>query len=139
MIEVLLVFLMAQGSACFPTQSELLQWGGPGQGIVELRAVPAGKVWLIRAAGVFTTDNTGAEYMIELIRPVESQGGACCWRVPIERSPGVIYGTPVLALYRPLTLLPGERLGGRANGLEAPYQMGITAVYYEIPKQCLGL
>jgi len=138
-IEQLLAFLISLGAACTPIQSEYLIWGANGQAIVEMATVPADKVWLVRASGVFTTDSNGAEYMMELVRPVESQGGACCWRIPLTRSVGLVKSTPVLALERPLTLLPGERLAARASGLDSIYQMGIAMVYYELPKTCLGL
>lgn len=137
MVEALLLLILAANPQCVVADREFLLWGNPGQGAVESAAVPAGKAWLVRAAGVATTDGSGAEYMMELIRPVKSENNACCWRVPLQRSPAWQWGTPVLALERPIVLLPGERISARTNGQEPEYKMALLFVYYEVSESCL--
>jgi hypothetical protein len=139
MAELLLMMLLTTGLCTKEsiTEKEFLVWGDAGTGVAQGPVVPPDRVWIIRAAGVATTDNTGGEYMIELQRPVKSQGGACCWNVPVARSAQFVFGTPPLALDRPLTLLPGERLRARENGWDATSKIAILGVYYDIPRACL--
>jgi hypothetical protein len=114
-------------------RGEFLQWSKPGEGKVESDPVPAGKVWLVRAGGVATEDNTGAEYMMEIVLPANG------WRVPVARTEGVRFGTPVLNLPYPQTLHEGEKLTARANGVEPPYKFALVFAYYEFDKSVFGL
>lgn len=102
-----------------------LKWGQPGVSKVESDPVPPHTQWLVYAGGVATEDNTGAEYMMEIVLPVLT------WRVPVARVPAWTYGTPVLALPREITLYDGERLTARANGLDPTAKMGLVFLYYE--------
>lgn len=137
MIEHLLVALLTV-AGCAPANREFLVWGQPGAAIVESAAVPSDRVWLVRAAGGATTQGSSVRYAMELIRPVLSQGGACCWRIPLEdMKPND--STPPMALSRPIALLPGEKMSVRTNGLVSPNQVAILFVYYDVPKSCLGL
>jgi|WetSurMetagenome_2_1015567.scaffolds.fasta_scaffold28566_3 hypothetical protein len=139
MVEIFLAMLLSMGlcTSNLVTEQEFLVWGTPGTGVAQGPVVPNDKVWLVRSAGVSTTDNTEGEYMIELQRPVKSQGGACCWNVPVARTSQFVYGTPPLALEKPLVMYPGERLRARENGWDAASKVGILGVYYEIPRSCV--
>jgi hypothetical protein len=48
-----------------------------------------------------------------------------------------MYGTPVLALERAIVLMPGDSIAARTNGQEPEYQLGLTYLYHDVPKQCL--
>ena len=137
MIEQLLIaFLTIAG--CAPENREYLVWGSSGSSVVESVAVPPDRVWLVRAAGAATTQGTQTRYALELIRPVLSQGGACCWRIPIEGM-SENNSTPPKALSRPIVLLPGEKLAVRVNAIVSPNKAAILFVYYDVPKSCIGL
>jgi hypothetical protein len=138
MIEIFLLMALANNPSCKAEESEFMQWGNHGQGIVSTYAVPNGRIWLVRAAGVFGT-SLAANYMLQIDRPVKSQGNACCWLIPIARSPGDINGTPYLALERPLILHAGEKLSSRVNGLTSSEQIGINMLYYSLPASCLPI
>ena len=133
MLEVLLALILAQNPSCKAETREFLFWSDPSQAIVETMAVPLGKVWLVRAAGLFTNDGAGANYAMEIVRPVRSQGDVCCWRIPIE---GMRWAqmTPLVALSRPVVLHEGEKMAGRSTRAHA---FGIDLVYYELPKECV--
>lgn len=105
-------------------------WGDP---------VPDGERWVIRHGGLGSTAGNQVEYMMEIAHPVVSAGGACCWYIPIARSPGKPDGTPVLALERDITLLAGERLGGRANGLKSGESIVLYYVYWAVPASCVTI
>ena len=137
MIALALLSLILSAGQCPVENKEFLLWGAPGAGIVQSDPVPDGKVWIVRAAGLFTNDNMPpADYMLELIRPVRSQGDACCWRIPLEKSPRPVNTTPLLALSRTVVLHQGERLAGRTNGAA---KFGLNFVYYELPEMCVPL
>lgn len=138
MLEMLLMLMLQQTPSCPVENKEFLLWGAAGGNTVQTAPVPKGKVWMMREAGIASTDSTGADWRMELLRPVRSQNNACCWRVPIAISTSWRTSTPVLALERPLVMHEGEILAGRANGVEAPYQMALLGVYYEVPSYCLG-
>lgn len=137
MIEYLLVALLSI-AGCAPQNREFLVWGQPGAAIVESAAVPPDRVWLVRAVGAATTQGTQTRYALELVRPVLSQGGACCWRIPLKEM-ATNDSTPPMALSRPIALLPGEKLAVRTNAIVSPNQAAILFVYYDVPKNCLGL
>jgi hypothetical protein len=139
MIETLLIMLFTVAPGCIAIDSETMRWGEVNQALVTIGPVPAGRAWLVRAAGGFTTNRYGAEYMMAIHRPVRSQKDACCWLVPVARSaPGTIYGTPVIALNNPLVLHEGEKLDVRMNG-QLDGKIGINAVYYDLPRSCLPI
>ena len=135
----ILVLGTAQGAfaqECTPDHREFLRWGGIGAGTVETNPVPAGEVWVVTAAGVFGNNFPG-EYMMEIRHPVWSQGGVCCWRIPVARTTGFVTGTPYLALEREITLREGDTLTGRVNGLQSWAQIGITMLYDAHPARCM--
>lgn len=99
--------------------------------------VPVGERWVIRAAGVGSQAWNQAEYMMEIAHPVPvAMGGPGWWYVPVARSAGKPDGTPVLALDRELTLLAGERLGARANGLNEGTSIALFYLYWRLPASC---
>ena len=127
MLDTILALLLTLA----PLQGEYLQWGAPGVAIVQSDPVPAGKIWIVRAGGVFTDNPYPADYMMEIVHPVASQGNACCWRIPVMRSPHDVQGTPVLALNREIILFAGDMLSARANNL-GNAKFGLTFLYLEI-------
>jgi hypothetical protein len=145
-------FTTTKAQTCAARPGEDLQWGAPGDSKVYLRVVPSGEAWIVRAAGVFGgagagPSGNGFEYMLEIIHPlagyddsafVES-AQACCWRIPIARTPGLANGTPLLALPRTVIVLPGERLAARANSLPSDAKFGLTAVFWRVPDTCVGV
>lgn len=114
---------------------EYLVWGPKGYGGVEGSEVPQGKVWLIRAAGLFTSDSKQMEYMMEIKK--RSAGGGF-FLIALERKLGVAGATPALALSRDhVILVTGERLQGRCVGLSSDREIGISYVAWEFPESML--
>jgi len=136
MIEILLLMALTSDPNCTAIQGEQMQWGKTGQGAVETTAVPDGEIWLVRAAGVFG-DNQASEYMMELVTPVWSQGGACCWRIPLVHSYGVVAATPYVALPRPIVMRKGEKLSARGNNITS--KIGVNMIYYRLPAHCIPI
>lgn len=126
--------VMVSVAAAQPVPIEFLRWGAKGEAHVYGDVVPGGKLWLIRAAGIFTNDGTPLEWMLEIKHGL---GGSMdpnnTWLIPLERTPGTANGTPVLALTREVVLVAGERLSARCNGLRADRQMGLDYVGWELP------
>ena len=139
-LAVTLFLLLGSANAaiaeCTPIHEEFLRWGMIGATTVETDPVPAGEVWVVTAAGVFGNNFPG-EYMMEINHPVWSQGGACCWRIPVARTTGFVTGTPYLALSRELTLREGDTLTGRVNGLQPGAKIGVTMLYDVFSEACV--
>ena len=137
-VAILAVVLYARDSeanACLPENGEYFGFVY-GNHLVGDR-VPEGKAWVIRAAGVFTSDGNPIEWMMEISHPVWQQGNACCHLIPVARSPGYASGTPVLALTREVVLLGGEAITARANGVREGNYMGLTYLYWQVPASCI--
>ncbi|HMF97593.1 MAG TPA: hypothetical protein VKE96_25010 [Vicinamibacterales bacterium] len=126
----------ALGPGCVATPGEFNAWGEPGQNSVYGDVVPSGERWLVRAASINSEEPVGAQYMLEIAHPVAADSGVCCWFTAVQRGVGEPDGTPQLALEREVTLLPGERLFARANGLHAPNAMALTMLYWRLPLAC---
>jgi hypothetical protein len=107
---------------------------------VTLPPVPPGRVWVVRAAGGFTNDNSGPkDYMMELRIPANT--GACCWYVPLQRNQNpLVDHTPVIALERTLVMRAGEILALRMC-CTIVGSIGINAAVDDGPEGCpiLGL
>ena len=136
MIELMLLWILAQGPQCVAEHHEFLRWGDINAGGVETDPVPPGKVWMVRAAGVMTSYPWNGVWMMELKHPVWGQGGVCCFSTVLERTDWRS-GTPPVSLTRPMFLYEGDRLTGRMCCMSNNYQIGINMLYYELPQSCL--
>jgi hypothetical protein len=96
-------------------------------------AVPAGERWIVWAASVSSNAWNQAEYAIEI---ASLPDGICCWYTAVARSPNKPDGTPVLALGRDVTLLPGMRLGARANGMQDGATIALFYQFWRLPAAC---
>jgi hypothetical protein len=133
-VKWLILTLVMNMSAVGQVPIEGLVWGAKGQAHVDGAAVPEGKIWLIRAAGIFTNDGTDLEWMLEIKHVLNgSSDPNNWWLIPLQRTPGKANGTPVLALTREVVLTAGERLTARCNGLRPDRQMGLNYVGWELP------
>jgi hypothetical protein len=132
----------AAAQTCTPTPVQTLAWGAPGQDIVPAYAdkttnlVPAGEVWLIKAAGVGqgVDPGTALEYRLQIDHQWADQS---YWYTAVE----VVTpqrGTPVIALTRPVILEQGERLSARSNSMPNGGTMYVQALGWRFSADCLG-
>lgn len=129
--------LAAQACIARPAEYRNASQADNDAGHVWGEEVPFGERWIVRGAGVGSTAGNQAEYMMEIAHPVPvAMGGPGWWYIPIARSAGKPDGTPVLALDREVTLLAGERLGARANGLRSGETIALSYVYWKVPSTC---
>lgn len=128
---------------CTPMRLKHLSWGPQGQAIwptptywanpeLSLAFVPDGEVWRIDAAGIATSDGRQLEWMLQIELKVEQM------LVPLERPTGFAAGTPVMALTRPVILMPGERLSARVNASPLNGQMALIFIGWRYPIACLS-
>lgn len=125
----------AQSCAARPGEGNF--WAEPGNGISMGDEVPAGEKWTVTAAGVTSEANANAEYMLMIAHRVVSAGGQCCWFIGLERPVGKPDGTPTIALGHEVTILPGDRLAARVNGLQADKRIALNYLYWAMPVTCL--
>ena len=139
---VVLAASRVSAQTCTPTPIRTLIWGTPGQTIVPpnedktSNLVPAGKVWLIKAAGIGQGADPGVA--IEYRLQIDHIGtDLTFWYTAIEVYP-LMRGTPVLALTRPIILEAGERLSARSNSMPNGGTMYVMALGWEFPASCLS-
>lgn len=136
MSEFLLFLMLSMNPQCSAVQHEFFGWSDPGNGAIETSPVPSGKIWLVRAAGLHTSYPNPAIWSIELKHIVWAEGGICCHNIVLERSDWRS-GTPPLSLSRPIIMYQGDSLSARMCCIEPGYQIGIDALFYEVPENCL--
>jgi hypothetical protein len=132
----------ASAQTCTPVPVRTLAWGSAGQSIVPpfedktTNIVPAGKVWLIKAAGIGQGADPGAalEYRLQIDHQWPD---ASYWYTAIEVTATPQRGTPVLALTRSIVLEAGERISARSNSMPNGGTMYVMALGWEFPASCL--
>lgn len=128
---------------CTPQRLKHLSWAPAGQAIwptptywanpeLFLAFVPDGEVWRIDAAGIATTDGRALEWMLQIELKAEQM------LVPLERPTGLAGGTPVMAMTRPIILMPGERLSARVNAAPLNGQMALIFLGWRYPIACVS-
>jgi hypothetical protein len=143
---VLLMLLFATPAAsqtCTPTRIEGLVIGNSGESMIAPTArVPAGEIWLIKAAGLGTSANITwpVDYSLNIDHWVFGQGpigSVGSWYIPIELADRNTYnGTPMMGLKRQIILEEGERLLARSNGLNGA-KMDLFYAGWSFPASCL--
>jgi hypothetical protein len=141
---LLALFVAAPVAAqtCTPVAVQTLAWGSPGQDIVPAytdkttNLVPAGEVWIIKAAGIGQGADPGAA--IEYRLQVDHQWpDGSYWYTPLEITTPQ-RGTPTIALTRTIILEAGERISARSNSMPNGGTMYVMALGWKLPASCLS-
>ena len=130
------------------SQIRFFKVGPDGIGGITGDFVPAGKIWKIRAAGMFTDDGEYREWMLQIqvqepfgpsvthpFDPSDPRGFAFML-VPFERPVGFAMGTPTIAA-KDIILMPGEAICGRVCGIRPDRQIGLLYVGFEFSDDML--
>lgn len=118
-------------AACTWTKNTGVVWGLAGSSVARWTPVPAGKVWLVRAAEV-STEQGNYWFAIEIEYPVPPPPNLFLTAL-VEMKLG--QANPVLALNRPVTLYPTEIIRSRSC-CGNPGKISIGMTYFETDLAC---
>lgn len=129
-------------------QIRFFKVGANGVGGITGDFCPPGKVWKLRAVGMFTDDGQYREWMMQIqvtepfgpnvVHPFDPSDprGFAFMLVPFERPVGFAMGTPPIAA-RDIILMPGEAICGRVGGILPDRQIGLLYAGWEFDEELL--
>jgi hypothetical protein len=114
-------------------------WGNEGESYFVGPIVPEGEIWMIRAAGISTNDDTmsAVQWMMHIYAPWPGHEPRPQLIVPLNiRGQGA--GTPTVSIQQErVILMPGEAIDARANGLPSTARMAIRCTAWVFPENYL--